>query len=120
MRIVSWNTFLAPTMSGRINREPLIINQIIEWMSDDIDIIALQEMNDFTLGIFGFIYYKLHLHVYCYDIIHRILEFMFIIEGWILPLFLQDNSYKLKQQVDQFNNEKIHHIILLNHNIPEV
>jgi endonuclease/exonuclease/phosphatase family metal-dependent hydrolase len=95
---------MAPTMPDRFSREAPIIGQVLQWMEDDVDIIALQEMNDFTIGLIGSIYYNYYLHIYFCIWIQRFLEICFIIEGYIFPFFHYNNSYWLNHVID-FEND---------------
>jgi endonuclease/exonuclease/phosphatase family metal-dependent hydrolase len=56
MKIISWNTYLAPTMPNRFVRKKYVVNKIKEWINENVDIIALQEVNDINIGILGYIY----------------------------------------------------------------
>jgi lantibiotic modifying enzyme len=87
MKIISWNTYLAPTMPNRFTRKIYVIEKVKEWIKQDIDIIALQELNDFTLGLFGYLYFLLKLYKYCNIFFQRFFDLLFIIEGILFPLF---------------------------------
>ena len=103
MKILSFNTYLAPTMPDRFVRKKKILNKIQKWMNDGVDVICLQEMNDFTLGLFGYIYYKYKLYKYCSVFLQRFFDLFFVIEGIIFPFFLYDNTKELKIKIDLFN-----------------
>ena len=103
MKILSFNTYLAPTMPDRFVRKKEILNKIQKWMSEGVEVICLQEMNDFTLGLFGYIYYKYNLYKYCSVVLQRFFDLFFVIEGIIFPFFLYDNTKDLKIQLDLFN-----------------
>lgn len=53
MRIVTFNTQLAPTMPDRYERLQDITKQIVRWCQSGIDIIALQEVPTSTQGPLG-------------------------------------------------------------------
>jgi hypothetical protein len=103
MKILSFNTYLAPTMPYRFVRKEGIFNNIKTWMTEGIEVICLQEVNDFTIGLIGYIYYRYNLYIYCSIFIQRFFDLLFVIEGIIFPLFLYDNSKELIIQVDLFN-----------------
>lgn len=99
MRIISWNTYLAPSMPNRFIRKKYVIDKIGEWIEEDIDIIALQELNDFTLGILGYIYFLYELYKYCNIFFQQLFDLLFIIEGKIFPFFYYNNSKEIEEIV---------------------
>jgi hypothetical protein len=103
MKIISFNTYLAPTMPNRFFRKNGIIKKINNWMHQGIDVISLQEMNDFKIGLFGYIYYNYMLYNYCNIFFQRFFDLLYIFEGILFPLYLYDNSVELKIEVDKFN-----------------
>ena len=103
MKIISWNTYLAPTMPNRFIRKKYVIEKIKEWMKLDIDIISLQELNDFTLGLFGYLYFLLKLYKYCNIFFQRFFDLLFIIEGILFPLFYHNNSKEIEEFVEANN-----------------
>ena len=103
MKVLSFNTYLAPSIPDRFSRKNHILKKINNWMNEGIDVICLQEMNDFTLGLFGFIYYNYNLFNYCNIFLQRFFDLLFILEGSILPMFFYNNSIQLKKNIDIFN-----------------
>lgn len=103
MKIISWNTYLAPTMPNRFIRKRYVIEKIREWIRQDIDIIALQEMNDFTIGIFGYIYFIYNLYNYCNIFFQRLFDLIFIIEGKIFPFYYYNNSEEIENFIKSTN-----------------
>jgi hypothetical protein len=113
MKIISFNTFLAPSMPSRFNRKMLIVKKVISWMDDNVDVISLQELNDFALGIFGFLFYKYCFYLYFGEFLQRFFDIIFIIEGYIFPFYNYDNTKEFFDAVDFYNlsNENKYYII---------
>lgn len=110
MKIISWNTYLAPTMPGRFTRKHMVVDKVIEWIYETkdnnvSDIIALQELNDFTIGIFGYLYYTFKLYLFCNILMQRFFDIIFILEGFVTPFWTYNNSAELYEAINVYNNE---------------
>lgn len=103
MKIISWNTYLAPTMPDRFNRKKEIVYELEKWIKQDISIIALQEVNDMNVGLFGYIYFTFELFNYFNIFFQRIFDFIFVFEGFILPLFYYNNSEEIEVLAKKYN-----------------
>jgi endonuclease/exonuclease/phosphatase family metal-dependent hydrolase len=107
MKIISWNTFLAPTMPNRFSREPHIINKVMSWLkNDNVDVVALQEMNSYTTGPIGWLYYRFDLHKYLHPTIQALTDVLLIVEGYILPIFTYNHTTLLQYDIDDYNTHK--------------
>jgi endonuclease/exonuclease/phosphatase family metal-dependent hydrolase len=103
MRIISFNTFLSPTMRGRFTRKKKINRVIHDWLIDGVDVIGLQELNSFTIGLLGYVYFYFQLYRFLHDQLARIIDALLVIEGYIFPLYIYDNTNELEHIVDQHN-----------------
>lgn len=103
MKIISWNTYLAPTMPNRFVRKKYVVNKIEEWINQNTDIIALQEVNDINIGILGYIYITFELFKYCNIFFQRFFDLIMVIEGKILPFFYYDNSKEIFDLAKSYN-----------------
>ena len=92
MKILSWNTYLAPIMPNRFRRQYEVAKKIYTFMSDGIDIISLQEVNSHRIGVFGWLFYRLRLYKLFCVWMQQFIEFLLIMEGMVMPLFVYDNT----------------------------
>lgn len=113
MRVISFNVFLAPTMRGRFTRKKKINKVIHEWLIEGVDVIGLQELNSFTLGIFGLIYFYFCLYRFLHENLARLVDALLVIEGYIFPLYIYNNTSELEHMIEQHNiiNPTKYHII---------
>jgi hypothetical protein len=126
MKVITFNTMCAPTMPNRLIRQQKINQRVLEWLDDDVDIIGLQEYNGYAIGICGIIFYKYILNCYILinnvinnltetlqiseyltfisHIIHqimRLVDLLLIIEGYIMPISVYDNTKSLKDLISK-------------------
>lgn len=92
MKIVSFNTYLAPTMSDRYRRRDLLLNKILQWNNDGVDIICLQEQNSHKIGCLSRIMYKFWNN--------RFIDYFSLIEGSIAPMYPYDNTQYIKDFIE--------------------
>jgi endonuclease/exonuclease/phosphatase family metal-dependent hydrolase len=85
MKVVSWNTYLAPTMPDRYRRADLIATRVRGWIDDGVDVIGLQELNDMVIGPIGCVYLYFNMWEYCWVWLQQIIDMMMLLEGIILP-----------------------------------
>ena len=102
-KIISFNTYLAPTMPNRYNRSPHITNEVKKWIDNGVDVIGLQEMNDFTIGPLGYIWlrFKMWRHVSVWAQV--LMDGFILIEGYIFPIWVYKNTDHLEQMILQHN-----------------
>jgi hypothetical protein len=106
MKILSWNTFLAPTMPNRFVRERHVVNQTVKWIKEGVDVILLQEMNNYTIGLMGWVYYKINVYKWLNSTTQRFMDYVLYTEGFIFPFFTYDHTKLLKESIDKFNSTK--------------
>jgi exonuclease III len=93
MKIISFNTYLAPTMPDRNYRRPLLLQKITEWDKSGVDIVCLQEQNSHKIGCISKVLYKYFNN--------RFIDLFSAIEGYITPLFVYDNVQFIKDYVNE-------------------
>jgi hypothetical protein len=103
MRVISFNTFLAPTMRGRFARKVKINRAIYKWLNDGVDVIGLQELNSFTIGFLGWIYFHFQLYNFLHEQLARFVDVLLIIEGYIFPWGIYNNTHELEYIINQHN-----------------
>jgi hypothetical protein len=103
MRVISFNTFLAPTMRGRFNRKVKINKAIHEWLIEGVDVIGLQEVNSFTIGMLGWLYFYFQLYHFLHEELARLIDVLLIVDGYLFPLGVYNNTYELEHIIDQHN-----------------
>jgi hypothetical protein len=108
MKVISFNTFLAPTMTDRYRRATLIASKITQWLDDDVDIIGLQEVNSMTIGPLGYIWLRMELYLYCWVELQRIIDMFLIMEGYILPLHRHCISHIIEDAIDAHDKKYIY------------
>jgi len=106
MKVLSWNTFLAPTMPNRFTRETLIVQQVTEWIHRGFDVILLQEMNSHTIGCIGWLYYRFKIYKYLNITMQRFMDYFLLLEGWICPMFYYEHTELLKESIYNINRQK--------------
>lgn len=96
LSVISWNTYLAPCMYNRLVRKSLIVEQIKNILN--YDIIHLQELNSWKLGYLGHYFYNnLEKNLINYPILMMILDFIFIVEGYIYEYSIYDNGKDVRE-----------------------
>lgn len=92
MKIISYNTYLAPTMPDRFYRRNLLLDKITEWHNGDIDIICLQEQNSHKTGCFSNIISKYWNNIFT--------DTVSIFEGFLFPFYTADNIQFIKDHIE--------------------
>jgi hypothetical protein len=103
MRVISFNTFSAPTMRGRFVRKVKINRAIHKWLIEGVDVIGLQELNSFTIGFLGWIYFHFQLYHFLHEQLARFVDVLLIVEGYIFPWGVYNNTHELEYIIDQHN-----------------
>jgi hypothetical protein len=81
----------------------------MSWLkNDNVDIVALQEMNSYTIGPIGWLYYRFGLYKYLSPTIQAITDGLLILEGYILPVSTYDHTTLLQYDIDAYNISKRH------------
>jgi hypothetical protein len=107
MRVITFNTFLSPTMQGRFARKLKINRAIHYWLIEGVDVIGLQEVNSFTLGFLGWVYFYFQLYRFLHEQLARIVDALIIVEGFIFPWYIYNNSQELEHIVKQHNTVQL-------------
>ena len=95
MKIVSFNTYLAPTTPNRYNRRNLLLEKITQWNNEGVDVICLQEQNSHKIGCLSRIIYKFSNN--------RLVDCFSIVEGLLCPFYTCDNTKFIKDYIDDNN-----------------
>lgn len=104
MKIISFNTFLAPTMCDRYRRSKIVANIINEYLIHDIEVIGLQELNSMTIGPLGWLWliiFQLQLVVSTH--VQSIMDFIFILEGYLFPMTQHHIVTPILTVIDKYN-----------------
>jgi endonuclease/exonuclease/phosphatase family metal-dependent hydrolase len=108
MKIITWNTFLAPTMWDRHNRKNLLKPILQDWFNRGVDIIALQEVNSYMTGpVSYFLYWVLFLAKIHNPYILHVLDIFASFEGYLLPIFCIDISTQIENECKEIGYNSI-------------
>ncbi len=88
IQVVTWNTYMAPLMPDRVDRRQDLHRALLRWDAEQVDLVLLQEMHNFSAGPISYLIYRLLL-IICGipSWLQRWMDLLMILEGYLCPLF---------------------------------